>query len=445
MERSLRTAHGFCVVVISNRKGSQPVDVSRDPFANSSIVAVKKVRHESMGTFLSGPMGSSFERLPLFAIIVLLVLAPLSTAQTWVSAVAATTTATGATITWFTAVPADSQVKYDVTTSYGMRTAINSYRTTAHSTSISGLTPATTYHFRTLSRDSGGVLVTSLDYTFNTKAVPISVSVSPASASVPSGTSRQFTASVTNSSNQSVTWSATLGTISAAGLFQAPTVTTDQNVTVKATSVADTSKSATASVTVKAPAPVLAVAPSSLTFSAQQGGGNPAPASLSVSNTGGGTLTYSVSSAAAWLAVTPNTGSAPKVLQATPAITGLVPGTFTGHITISAPGAGNSPITVTVVLTITAVTLQHSVDLSWNSSTTSNVVSYSAYRSTSQGGPYILVGSAITGLTYTDSTVQSGVTYYYVVTAFNDAAQESVYSNEAKAVVPRQPQRSHSE
>jgi len=64
------------------------------------------------------------------------------------------------------------------------------------------------------------------------------------------------------------------------------------------------------------------------------------------------------------------------------------------------------------------------------------VVSYSAYRSTTQGGPYILVASAMTGLSYTDTTVQSGLTYYYVVTAFDDRAQESVYSNDAKAVVP---------
>jgi fibronectin type 3 domain-containing protein len=39
-------------------------------------------------------------------------------------------------------------------------------------------------------------------------------------------------------------------------------------------------------------------------------------------------------------------------------------------------------------------------------------------------------------LSYTDSTVQSGVTYYYVVTAFDDWAQESAYSNEAIAIVP---------
>jgi len=52
-----------------------------------------------------------------------------------------------------------------------------------------------------------------------------------------------------------------------------------------------------------------------------------------------------------------------------------------------------------------------------------------------QGGPYILVANAISGLSYTDSTGQSGVTYYYVVTA-DDRAQESAYPTQARAMVP---------
>jgi fibronectin type 3 domain-containing protein len=76
------------------------------------------------------------------------------------------------------------------------------------------------------------------------------------------------------------------------------------------------------------------------------------------------------------------------------------------------------------------------VDLSWNASSSSNIVSYSAYRATAAGGPYELISSAITGLTYTDTTVVPGTTYYYVVTAINDVTQESPYSVEAKAIVP---------
>jgi hypothetical protein len=37
---------------------------------------------------------------------------------------------------------------------------------------------------------------------------------------------------------------------------------------------------------------------------------------------------------------------------------------------------------------------------------------------------------------YTDNTVQAGVTYYYVTTAVDASGVESVYSNQAQAVVP---------
>jgi hypothetical protein len=157
---------------------------------------------------------------------------------------------------------------------------------------------------------------------------------------------------------------------------------------------------------------------------------------LGISNTGGGTLTYSAAADTAWLTVSPANGTAPRTLQVALSIVGLVPGTYTGHITITAAGAANSPVSVLVSLTIAALPVQRSVGLSWNASSSGGVVSYSAYRSVAQGGPYLLVASAITGLSYTDSTVQSGLTYYYVLTAFDDRAQESVYSNEAKAIVP---------
>jgi fibronectin type 3 domain-containing protein len=48
----------------------------------------------------------------------------------------------------------------------------------------------------------------------------------------------------------------------------------------------------------------------------------------------------------------------------------------------------------------------------------------------------MLLASAITGLSLSDVTVQSGVTYYYVVTAIDSAGEESPNSNEAKAVIP---------
>ncbi|HEY6767042.1 MAG TPA: hypothetical protein VI386_19965, partial [Candidatus Sulfotelmatobacter sp.] len=55
---------------------------------------------------------------------------------------------------------------------------------------------------------------------------------------------------VSGSANTSVTWSASGGTVSANGLFAAPTVTQDTNVSVIATSVVDPTQNAAASVVV---------------------------------------------------------------------------------------------------------------------------------------------------------------------------------------------------
>jgi hypothetical protein len=88
----------------------------------------------------------------------------------------------------------------------------------------------------------------------------IGISLSPASATLGPLQTQQFTASVTNASNTGVTWSLNpnIGTIGGTGLYTAPaSVTSQQMVTVTATSVADTSKSASAMVTLN-PAPTLA-------------------------------------------------------------------------------------------------------------------------------------------------------------------------------------------
>ncbi len=87
----------------------------------------------------------------------------------------------------------------------------------------------------------------------------ISVSISPTSASVRLRGTRQFSAAVTNTTNTTVTWyvnnlpggNSTLGTVSSNGLYRAPnTAPLPLNVTVKAVSNADTSKSASAAVTI---------------------------------------------------------------------------------------------------------------------------------------------------------------------------------------------------
>ncbi len=92
----------------------------------------------------------------------------------------------------------------------------------------------------------------------------ITVTISPKTANVVAGLSQQFTATVTNTTNTAVTWqvnnmtggNATVGTISASGLYTAPATVPAGAVTVKAISAADTTKSDTAAVTVVLPVSV---------------------------------------------------------------------------------------------------------------------------------------------------------------------------------------------
>ena len=82
-------------------------------------------------------------------------------------------------------------------------------------------------------------------------------------------------------------------------------------------------------------------------------------------------------------------------------------------------------------------TIQHTVDLSWNASTSSSVAGYNVYRSTSATGPYSRVNPAIDpSMSYSDNTVQSGQTYYYATTAVDSAGIESAYSNQVQVAVP---------
>src|SRR5439155_591121 len=93
---------------------------------------------------------------------------------------------------------------------------------------------------------------------------PIDVSVTPAAASVQTGGTQTFTATVTNSANKAVIWqvngitggNTSVGTISTTGVYTAPaTVPSPAMVTVTAVSVAAPTRSGSAQGTVTPPPP----------------------------------------------------------------------------------------------------------------------------------------------------------------------------------------------
>jgi uncharacterized repeat protein (TIGR03803 family) len=89
------------------------------------------------------------------------------------------------------------------------------------------------------------------------------------------------------------------------------------------------------------------------------------------------------------------------------------------------------------LLFLPALALAHAVNLSWDASTSQNIVGYNVYRGPNLTGPYTKINSTLDPNTsYTDSTVQGGQTYYYVTTAVDSQGMESAYSNQSEAVIP---------
>ncbi len=92
-----------------------------------------------------------------------------------------------------------------------------------------------------------------------------------------------------------------------------------------------------------------------------------------------------------------------------------------------APGETSAPAAVSG-LSATAGDTQ--VSLAWTASASPDFSFYSVYRSTTSGGPYTLVSSGTT-TGYTDTSLQNGTIYYYVVTATDQTGYESTQSSQS--------------
>ncbi len=97
---------------------------------------------------------------------------------------------------------------------------------------------------------------------------------------------------------------------------------------------------------------------------------------------------------------------------------------------VSVTPSGGPCVPPAAPASLTATAGSGSVTLNW--SAVSGATEYHVERSTTSGGPYSQIGTA-TGTTFTDTTVTSGTTYFYVVRAANSATCESGNSPEASA------------
>jgi hypothetical protein len=94
--------------------------------------------------------------------------------------------------------------------------------------------------------------------------------------------------------------------------------------------------------------PALRLSNSALAFT----GTNPAPQTVDITNTGGGTLNWTASETQSWMSVSPGSGAAPGSFTVSVSTAGLAPGTYNSMVTVTAPGASNSPRTVSVSLDV---------------------------------------------------------------------------------------------
>lgn len=183
---------------------------------------------------------------------------------------------------------------------------------------------------------------------------------------------------------------------------------------------------------------LLSVSPTSVSFGSVVVGSSTTQ-TVTLSNTGTGSVNVSAANVnGSDFSVTgltlPATIAAGRTLPVTLTFTSSQSGAASGSVSFVST-ATNSPATASLSGSGTAP-LPHSTDLSWIAST-SPVIGYNVYRGTASGGPYVMIVTAPqAGTTYTDLTVQSGITYYYVVTAVDSTGNESSYSNEAVAVIP---------
>ena len=288
------------------------------------------------------------------------------------------------------------------------------------------------------------------------------VSATPASlsfGSVAMGSSKSMSESLSNSGSAALTISQITPTgagFSFSGINPPVTLSPGQNFTFTVTykpassgtttgALSVTSNAANSSLSIPlsgsagtTPAGQLAVSPTSINFgSVPTGSKKTQTATLTASN---GSVTISSGSITGTefsitgisFPVTIASGQsasftatfAPQASGAASATLTLASNASNGSVSEAFSGSGTTPV-------------QHSVALNWNASTSSGVVGYNVYRSGQSGGPYAKINSSlIPSTTNTDTNVQSGSTYYYVVTAVDSSGRESLFSNQVQAVIP---------
>jgi hypothetical protein len=182
---------------------------------------------------------------------------------------------------------------------------------------------------------------------------------------------------------------------------------------------------------------LLSANPTSLSFN-NVNDGSGSTLNVTLTNTGNSNVTISAATASgAGFSATGVAGTTLSPNQTATLTVTFAPSTA-GAVSGSVAVASNATNSPTIAMSGTGVQqVSHSVDLTWTASVSTGVVGYNIYRGTVSGGPYaILNSSPVSPDTYTDSTVQSGQTSFYVVRSVDGSGTESANSTEVSAAIP---------
>lgn len=204
-------------------------------------------------------------------------------------------------------------------------------------------------------------------------------------------------------------------------------------VTVTATGATTKTIPVTLTITASTSGGTIEFSPASLAFSGTVGGANPAAKPFTINNSAGGTLIWTISSNATWLRLNTSSGTTTTetdTISASVTTSGLAAGTYNAVLTVTASGSTNSPRSIPVSLTLNT-TVAGSAGLTWNPNNETDLAGYKIYKATSSGA----YGAPVTTLpktttSYTVTGLQTGTTYFFAITAYDNAGNESPPSGE---------------
>jgi hypothetical protein len=368
---------------------------------------------------------------------------PTGKTTAWGEIIATNTGAAPVTITWADAMPCLQNLTQGTRTlAAGASSAFN----------IEGVCPATG------SATLSGTGVPTVTIPVHITTVP-AIGLNPTSlayAGTVGGTTSAHSIAISNVGGGTLTWSASSNvtwlTLSPYSGTNAGTITATMNpagmvlaggysATVTVTAVGATTKTIHVTLTLTAASTSsgtsFSLSPLTLAYTARVGSPN-MTGNVTVTNTGSTAISVTWADSINWLvAITPGLTQTIQpghsgMYTVTASFANLAAGSYSGTATISGGG-----IIEQVHVTLTALTsAANTATLTWNANSETDLAGYKVYAGTSSGAYATPIATLPkTTTSYTVTGLQTGTTYFFVITAYDTADHQSLHSNQVSKTI----------